>query len=230
MKIDASSIYTGRIQRQDSPFVDILNFGTRYEFCKGESILPDEKFDKVFYYIDRGCITLYHDIYNGKSVPIIKFYEGNTFATSISIVSDYTNFRTYDIHYICEENTVIWSFPSKIITDRDMIVKYPDVIAYVLRQQCIKTLIMHNNFTMRNQDSAEKMICNFILNMSIDNGSSTNFNPRISQTELALSLGIHRTTLARAVRKLREKRVLGIFSSTQLEIIDMDKLKLIAMH
>ncbi|MBP3730817.1 MAG: Crp/Fnr family transcriptional regulator [Mailhella sp.] len=230
MEIDAASIYTGRILRQDSPFNDILAYGTRFVFRKGENLYMDDKLDNVFFYIDKGCVTLYHDLPNGKCINIIKLFSGNTFATSISVVSDFTNFRTYNVHFTFDEETVAWSFPSKFLTDSDKIVQYPNVIAYVLKQQCIKTLIMHNNFTMRNEDSAEKMVCNFILNMSKDNDKSSEIvNPNISQTTLAASLGIHRTTLNRALHRLREKKVIGAFSAAKIEIIDMDKLLLIAL-
>ena len=121
----------------------------------------DKNFDEIFFYIDKGRITLYHDLPNGKSIYILTFYERSTFATSVAIVSQFTNYRTYNIHYTFEEETIAWSFPIKILTDRDMIIKYPEIIAFVLRQQCLKTLIMHNNFTLRNEERAEKKLCNF---------------------------------------------------------------------
>ncbi len=224
MCINTSSIYIGNIQRQNSPFREILHLGEKHIFKKNSSVFMDKNFDHIFFYIDTGCVTLYHDMPNGKSVYIGKFYEGNTFATSVAVVSDFTNYRTYNIHYTFDEETVAWSFPVKIITDREMIIKYPDIISYVLQQQCLKTLIMHNNFTMRNEERAEKMLCNFIINLSLDHGSSTILSPNISQTTLANSLGIHRTTLARVLKKLREKKILGSFTSSKLEILDMDKL------
>ena len=75
----------------------------------------DKNFDEIFFYIDKGRITLYHDLPNGKSIYILTFYEGSTFATSVAIVSQFTNYRTYNIHYTFEEETIAWSFPIKIL-------------------------------------------------------------------------------------------------------------------
>ena len=230
MEIDASSIYTGRILRQDSPFNAILDQGKRYVFPKGDILYVNKHFDDIFFYINRGSVSMFHDMPCGKSIQIIKFFEGNTFATSVSVVADKTSFRTLDLHYLFTTETEVWTFPKSFLVDEEMIRRYPQVIAYVLRQQCIKTLIMHSNFTMRNQDSAEKMLCTFILNIFLATGDQTELCPDISQTALADALGIHRTTLNRALRKLREQGILGEFSRNKLEIFDIKKLMELAQR
>ena len=228
MQIDASSFYTGRILRQDSPFEAIFDQGKRFIFSKGHNLYMDGRFDDIFFYINRGCVSLFHDMPGGKSVQIIQFFEGNTFATSVAMVSDWTSFRTFNLRYFFPVETEAWCFPKSLIVDEEMIRRYPQVIVYVLRQQCIKTLIMHSNFTMRNEDSAEKMLCNFMVNMFLAKGSQGELCPEISQTALAAALGIHRTTLNRALRKLRKQGIVGEFSRNRLEVFDMEKLKKLA--
>lgn len=230
MQIDASSFYTGRILRQDSPFEAILDKGQRHIFPKGHNLYMDGRFDDIFFYINRGRVSLFHDMPRGKSVQIIQFFEGNTFATSVAVVSDWTNFRTFNLRYFFPEETEAWCFPKSLIIDENMIRRYPQVIAYVLRQQCIKTLIMHSNFTMRNEDSAEKMLCNFIMNMFLAKDCKGELCPEISQTALADALGIHRTTLNRALRKLRKQGIVGEFSRNRLEVFDMERLKKVAEY
>ena len=49
-------------------------------------------------------------------------------------------------------------------------------------------------------------------------------NPGVSQSELALVLGLHRSTVCRIIRTLRDRGVLGHFTRCSLEILDREAL------
>ena len=49
-------------------------------------------------------------------------------------------------------------------------------------------------------------------------------NPGVSQSELALVLGLHRSTVCRIIRILRDRGVLGHFTRCSLEILDREAL------
>lgn len=57
---------------------------------------------------------------------------------------------------------------------------------------------------------------------------ATRFAPGMTQQELALLLGMHRTTLTRILCRLREMNVLGRFTRHELRILDRVRLEELA--
>jgi DNA-binding IclR family transcriptional regulator len=50
--------------------------------------------------------------------------------------------------------------------------------------------------------------------------------PHLSLQELAAFLGIHRSSLHKALARLREESIIGDYSKNRLEIYDLEKLSL----
>ena len=47
----------------------------------------------------------------------------------------------------------------------------------------------------------------------------------MSQSDAAAMLGLHQTTVARLIRRLREKGVIGRFTKSELQVLDVARLR-----
>lgn len=67
-------------------------------------------------------------------------------------------------------------------------------------------------------------LCRFILSLARKNSNSTTFPCHMTQQAVADLLGIHRTTLARALQQLKQCGVISSFTSKIVRINDWSKL------
>ena len=68
-------------------------------------------------------------------------------------------------------------------------------------------------------------VSRFILRLYCEHGKKLTFNIAYSQQDIADILGVHRTTVARAIRKLKEDDILIRMSRYEIVISDLDGLK-----
>ena len=71
-------------------------------------------------------------------------------------------------------------------------------------------------------------VSRFILRLYGEHGKKLTFNIAYSQQDIADILGVHRTTVARAIRKLKEDDILIRMSRYEIVISDLDGLKKVA--
>ena len=69
----------------------------------------------------------------------------------------------------------------------------------------------------------QTQVCRYLHRLA-DERRTRVVNPGVSQSELALVLGLHRSTVCRIIRTLRDRGVLGHFTRCSLEILDREAL------
>ena len=67
----------------------------------------------------------------------------------------------------------------------------------------------------------QTQVCRYLHRLA-DERRTRVVNPGVSQSELALVLGLHRSTVCRIIRTLRDRGVLGHFTRCSLEILDRE--------
>lgn len=67
-------------------------------------------------------------------------------------------------------------------------------------------------------------ICRLILSLSQKNGNSLRFSAEMTQQEVAALLGVHRTTLARILRRLISMGVISKFTNREVCIENRELL------
>ena len=87
--------------------------------------------------------------------------------------------------------------------------------------------MMHNAFTQANSEAVLQSFCRLALRLYKENQSRDVFLG-ISQTELANRFGVHRTTLNRAIRKLKDLGVITACTRDGFVIGDVDRLSFFA--
>lgn len=53
---------------------------------------------------------------------------------------------------------------------------------------------------------------------------------RMSQSDVAAMMGLHQTTVARLIRRLREEGIIGRFTKWELQVLDRERLRRLAQH
>ena len=91
-----------------------------------------------------------------------------------------------------------------------------------------KVLVMHANLSETGGGTAVKQVCLFLCGLSRLHGDKLDFNPQMTQEELAIFLGMHRATLVRALRVLRGCGALLQLTKNRLRIRDLALLQKIA--
>ena len=52
----------------------------------------------------------------------------------------------------------------------------------------------------------------------------------MSQSDVAAMMGLHQTTVARLIRRLREEGIIGRFTKRELQVLDRERLRRLAQH
>lgn len=91
-----------------------------------------------------------------------------------------------------------------------------------------KILIHYYTLTSLRVDSDVVNVSKFILQLYREHGNKLTFNIVYNQQDIADILGVHRTTVARAIRKLKEEGILTKIARYEVIIKDIEMLKKIS--
>ena len=128
-------------------------------------------------------------------------------------IDHYHSLRTISI---CD----VVAFPKSILEDLDFCRKYPHLILNLLNSLGIKAGAFFSQIYDSNLLDAQEKICRMIAQIWREQGEDSTVAPGLSQTDIADFLSIHRSSVCRVIRKLRDDNVIGTFSKTRLEIFD----------
>lgn len=214
------------LRDQNKDWEEILHLAVRSEVPKG-SIIPAMK-NSGFYYIKKGSVRLERLFASGDGQIALFFEEGSFFAEITSILYPRESAEESSTFFYVQEDSIFYKFPSCLLTDNNFIKKYPHLIVNMLRSLSYKSALLFCNGTLNIIHSPEERICRTLLYLSSDAHGALVFKPKMTQGELGMTLGIPRSTLCRCLARLREKGVLGSFTSNKVEIINLDALQKLA--
>lgn len=176
-----------------------------------------------FYYIISGKVRLSYIDAEGNERTILYAGPGNLMNVPSIMADDLA-----DTFARCMENTRIAVFDAALLSDEAFAAQNPDLMLNLVRSLCVHLVIHSQRLADASMANTLAQICRWVLELARHNGERRCFAPNITQQELALLLGIHRTTLTRALARLRKMRVLGRFTKSSLDILDLEKLREIA--
>lgn len=176
-----------------------------------------------FYYIMSGKVRLSYMDQDGNERTIL--YAGPGSLMNIpSIMAD----DLADTFARCIGETQIAIFDAELLASEDFVARNPDLMLNLVQSLCVHLVIHTQRLAESYLANTLGQVCRWVLELAQHNGGRTRLVPNITQQELALLLGIHRTTLTRALARLRKQDVLGKFTKSSLVITDMEKLRQIA--
>ena len=210
LKLDADSSRTGKLEDMNAPWSRLLHLATRYTYPKRYPLVlaGDAMFD--FYYLAKGRLRIMHGTESGRERAMVYIGSGNVFNEATALAG----FDDPDCRFYCMEDVELYRFPGTLLN--------------LMVSMSTKVLVMHANLSETGGGTAVKQVSLFLCGLSRLHGDKLDFNPQMTQEELAVFLGIHRATLVRALRVLRGCGALLQLTKNRLRIGDLALLQKIA--
>lgn len=124
--------------------------------------------------------------------------------------------------FFAMEDCEVWFFPRNLLLDRKFAVEHPEQMMNLVQSLSQKTGAFFSQLDENFGLPLETSVCRYLYR-AVEKESGV-VRPHFSQTDLALALGLHRSTVCRILKDLRERGILGDFTKTKLEILDKDAL------
>jgi len=165
-----------------------------------------------------------HGAENGRERAMVYIGSGNVFNEATALAG----FDDPDCRFYCMEDVELYRFPGTLLHDPRFVAEYPELIINLMVSMSTKVLVMHANLSETGGGTAVKQASLFLCGLSRLHGDKLDFNPQMTQEELAIFLGMHRATLVRALRVLRGCGALLQLTKNRLRIGDLALLQKIA--
>ena len=107
--------------------------------------------------------------------------------------------------------------------DPEFVRRHPALMSNLVHSLGAKAGAFYSQITESVELDPQTQVCRYLHRLA-DERRTRVVNPGVSQSELALVLGLHRSTVCRIIRTLRDRGVLGHFTRCSLEILDREAL------
>ena len=176
-----------------------------------------------FYYILSGRIRLSYVGRGGEERTILYAGPGSLMNVPSVVADDVKNTVV-----TCMEAAEVALFDAAILTDTRFAAEHPDLMINLVQSLCVHLVIHSQRLAEQALADSLSQVCRVVCELAERHGGSDRFAPGMTQQELALLLGMHRTTLTRILCRLREMNVLGRFTRHELRILDRVRLEELA--
>ncbi|MCF8039940.1 MAG: Crp/Fnr family transcriptional regulator [Desulfohalobiaceae bacterium] len=204
-------------QGENRIWKEVLDLGTPCTFPERhvQPGIPGEG----FYFIKKGTVRLAYTSLAGQERIVLIIGQDSLFNEIPALKSQVTP----GVGFHCIEKVEAYRFPASLLTDTEFISTYPHLISNLLQSMAMKSAMLFSHATEGIFSSTTSRLCQILLSMARDQKDSG-----LSQTDVANMLGVHQTTIARAVRTLRKQSIIGRFTKNELQVLDEERLKAIA--
>jgi CRP-like cAMP-binding protein len=208
------------------PWEKMLHLGTRITFA-ARCLIPQRKFSSNtgMYLMRRGLVKLSYISLSGDEKALLYIGRGTLFHETPMLHDAYGCTYTFT----CIEPTEFTFFPKKILT-LDFVRQHPELILNMLESFSIKTTILYSSHGREGSFNVFTKTCRVLYSMYLFNNIAGVVVPRISRQELASFLGIHRSSLHKALRRLHDEGVIGAYSKKKLTICNIEPLQKYALE
>ncbi|MFI3270601.1 MAG: Crp/Fnr family transcriptional regulator [Pseudomonadota bacterium] len=205
----------------NAPWGDFLHLARMQEVPKNY-IWSYESEENVFCYLHSGSIRLYCHTFSSRELIVLELNKGCLFR-EVGLL--YVGQR-YGIYQQAMTPCVVYNFPAKILEDHDFIRENPQLMINLTNTLGLKLGSILSLLAESIKPNPEVMVSQFLLNFQATANSTDPASKRgITQGELAMSLGLHRSTVCRVLHELREKGVIGKIHRGHMEILDVAYLQ-----
>lgn len=220
-ELNVSRAKMGRINDLNRVWEKVLHLGVKVCYPKN-TIIPHGQISGMYYLLN-GAVSISYSTVAGRERLALSIGPGCLFNEART-----TSRYEPGGRFTCTLDSVLYRFPENILSDADFICTHPDLVANVIQSMGLKMLIHYSFLTDMGIGSPETLLCRFILSLSRKNSGARSFAAEMTQQEIADLLGVHRTTLARAVRQIKQKGIIDMFTRREVRIGNYDLLVRIA--
>ncbi|MBR3880667.1 MAG: Crp/Fnr family transcriptional regulator [Mailhella sp.] len=221
-----ASVYSGdihyannviSIRELNSVWREVLHLGKHQFLAKGtrRTCLPQDDF---FGFLDKGLLRL-SSLNSEGSERIALYIEKGCIFNEQSCMQSAPMTTAF---FLAMEDSEVWFFPRSLLRDRKFVLEYPQQMINLVQSLSQKTGAFFSQLDENFGLPLEASVCRYLYR-AVEKDTSI-VRPHFSQSDLALALGLHRSTVCRILKGLRERGILGDFTKTKLEILDKDAL------
>lgn len=200
----------------------VLHLGVKKNISKGtvvDSFNPD-----IFGYLYKGQLSLSSVSWEGKK-RVAFYLEDGCICLENKLFHRYSDI--YMPEFVATKDCVLYLFPKKLLTSAEFAQENPELMLSVIRSEAIKTGALYVQLSEKAAMDSISLIARILMRQYLKVNKTT-FKLGFSQTELSLMLNIHRNTLCRNIRELREAGIIGKCTKNCLEILDLQRLEELA--
>ena len=203
----------------NTPWEKVLDSGTPVSFPVKSVISPNSSGASAsgMYYIRRGRVRLSNIAANGQEKVMLYMGRGTLF-NEIPMLQMGTDYL-----FTCMEQTDTVFISKKKMT-RDFIREYPELMLNLLDSMSKKSHGFYSQLSGLRAFDSFVNVCRTLYSMHLFNRVGAVVVPRLTQQELAAFLGVHRSSLHKALFRLKDEDIIGPYNRNRLDILDPDRL------
>lgn len=206
------------IKEINSPWREVLHLGERKSIPRNSDI--SIIYNDLFFFLDHGTVRLTGISEDGHERVVMIMEEGVIFGEATFLHKTPDHLHAIKTLSPCE----VIAFPKQLLEDEEFCKQYPHLILNLVRSLGIKVGALFSQIYDTNLFDIKRQICRMMAQLWREQGEGRNINPNLSQTDVAHLLGVHRSSVCRIIRELRDQGVIGHFSKTRLEINNAEEL------
>lgn len=202
------------IEGINTPWEEVLGLASRMTFPRGHEF--ETRQADSFFLLIRGSIRLSCLSESGQERVVMRIGPGTLF-NEVSHMHD-TLLQSYSLRTM--EECEVARFSKSLLGDRNFFRNHPDLACNLIQSLGIKAGAFFAQLFDSGLLEVGTRVCRSLYQLWQENGEVSSFSPRLSQGDLAITLGVHRSSLCRVIRSLRRRGILGSFTKSRLEILD----------
>lgn len=209
-----------RIRAKDTAWGDVLHLASSRKYAKGEVIIRAGEMVDSLFYLESGEVRMIRTSMEGSEKILMYIEEGTLFGetpffTGQPILST----------FVCSQPATIWRFSRQSVF-ADLLPNHPEIVTSLLHTFATKVSTLSNQSASMGLQNVGERLCTFLYVTSGDSMFSKD------QVELTLSmkmrdianlLGVHRTTLYKAIRDLEKDGIFENFTKDSVLIADVSR-------
>lgn len=200
------------IRSLNVPWQEVLHLGQRQCISKGQQ-WDDADQKQEFSYLQQGHIQLITYSTADTDRILLNIYPDCIFREVLYLNPS----AQHPVRLVAKSSCVVVNFPMSFLQNIDFITTYPHLISNLVQSLSIKAGAFSSQI-FEEELSPRVMVCRHLFSLYQHGGGTAIVHPNISQSELALTLGLHRSTVSRVLKELRQVGILGRFTRCVLEV------------
>lgn len=169
------------------------------------------------YFIKRGRVRLSSLSMSGQE-KVMLYMSKNVLFNEIPMLV-----YSYDYVFTCMEHTEAVFWPKRFL-DEKLAREKPELIFNLLESLSRKSQSFYVQLSAQRNYSTFGNVCRTLYSMHLFNRVKGAIVPQLTQQEVAAFLGIHRSSLHKALTRLKDEGVIGQYSRKQLSVFDENRL------
>ncbi len=202
----------------NAPWREVLHLAHKQELPKGH-VWHNSGDPASFSFLDKGTVRLYCHTFSSRERIVLQMGAGCLFR---EVALLYTGQR-YSMRQETLEQSTVYNFPAKLLQDMTFLTQHPILQSNIISTLGAKLGAVLSLLAESLKPSPEVMVCHYLLNFA-QTPPHERHQQGISQGELALSLGLHRSTVCKVLRELREEGVIGKVNRQGIEVFNKQYL------